>query len=193
MDSAAQPVPGSPVPGEDDFVSLAFVNTRFDRPAGPHEALSTAPAARAWLHDRGLLPADAPLGERRLHLLRSMRDWLRALFEAHISGTPPAAETLDRFNAALAASPATLGLQWPATGPKQTTGSRPGDALTQALARLAEDVMTLLTGPEAAKLASCAAPGCTRVFLRSHAARRWCSDRCGNRVRVARHAGRTRT
>ncbi|WP_420708502.1 CGNR zinc finger domain-containing protein [Streptomyces sp. ERV7] len=23
--------------------------------------------------------------------------------------------------------------------------------------------------------------------MRSHAARRWCSDRCGNRVRAARH------
>ncbi|MFH7335295.1 CGNR zinc finger domain-containing protein [Streptomyces sp. KHY 26] len=32
----------------------------------------------------------------------------------------------------------------------------------------------------------CAAHGCERFFLRSHGARRWCTTRCGNRVRAAR-------
>ncbi|MFD0392948.1 CGNR zinc finger domain-containing protein [Streptomyces nogalater] len=51
---------------------------------------------------------------------------------------------------------------------------------------LAEDATELLTGSDAAQLTECAAQGCARWFLRSHGARRWCTTKCGNRVRAAR-------
>ncbi|MFD4563674.1 CGNR zinc finger domain-containing protein [Streptomyces sp. NPDC058467] len=65
-----------------------------------------------------------------------------------------------------------------------------------ALARaddLADDATELLTGPESPQLAPCAAAGCTRLFLRSHAARRWCTTKCGNRVRAARACAARKT
>jgi predicted RNA-binding Zn ribbon-like protein len=33
----------------------------------------------------------------------------------------------------------------------------------------------------------CEAHGCARIFFRTHGRRRWCSNTCGDRVRVARH------
>ncbi|MFF1653015.1 CGNR zinc finger domain-containing protein [Streptomyces sp. NPDC058255] len=47
--------------------------------------------------------------------------------------------------------------------------------------------------PESPQLAPCAAAGCTRWFLRSHAARRWCTTKCGNRVRAARSCAARKT
>ncbi|MER5751844.1 CGNR zinc finger domain-containing protein [Streptomyces sp. NPDC002088] len=55
-----------------------------------------------------------------------------------------------------------------------------------ALSLLAEDAADLLTGAEAGQPTECAARGCARWFLRSHRARRWCTTKCGNRVRAAR-------
>jgi predicted RNA-binding Zn ribbon-like protein len=60
------------------------------------------------------------------------------------------------------------------------------------MARLAADAMALVTGPEAESLAPCLAHGCTRWFVRTHAARQWCSNRCGDRVRAARHYARAK-
>ncbi|MGA9832915.1 MAG: CGNR zinc finger domain-containing protein [Trebonia sp.] len=50
----------------------------------------------------------------------------------------------------------------------------------------------MLTDPAGPEPAPCGAHGCVRWFLRTHAARQWCSDRCGDRVRAARHYARHR-
>ncbi|WP_206191292.1 CGNR zinc finger domain-containing protein, partial [Streptomyces niveiscabiei] len=71
-------------------------------------------------------------------------------------------------------------------GPRRTTDPDTGNPAAAALSLLAEDTLDLLTGPDADQLTQCAAQGCARWFLRSHGARRWCSTKCGNRVRAAR-------
>ncbi|MDP9487892.1 MAG: CGNR zinc finger domain-containing protein, partial [Actinomycetota bacterium] len=35
-------------------------------------------------------------------------------------------------------------------------------------------------------------PGCLRLFVATNLRRRWCSESCGNRARVARHYERNR-
>ncbi|NGN67305.1 hypothetical protein G5C51_25790, partial [Streptomyces sp. A7024] len=78
-------------------------------------------------------------------------------------------------------------LDWdPATGPRRAAEPDAADPAGAALSLLAEDAAELLTGPDGEQLAACAAQGCSRWFLRSHAARRWCTTKCGNRVRAAR-------
>jgi predicted RNA-binding Zn ribbon-like protein len=54
--------------------------------------------------------------------------------------------------------------------------------MAQALARLAEDAVTLLCTPDVATLARCPAEGRVRLLLRTHGRRHWCSIRCGDRV-----------
>jgi predicted RNA-binding Zn ribbon-like protein len=58
------------------------------------------------------------------------------------------------------------------------------------LAALAGDAIELATGDEA--LVACGAPDCIRFLVRNHGKRQWCSTRCGDRVRAARHYARTR-
>ena len=175
-----------PAPGEAEHHSLALVNTEYELPTDPHEGLPDAAAAGRWLRERGLGPA-GPVTQAELPRLRLLRESMRTIFSAHIAGEHPKKQALESFNDALAAAPGVRELTWSATGPRVAVGERPGTRLEAALTQLAEDGAELLTGSSATKLSACGAQGCTRLFIRSHAARRWCSDRCGNRVRAARH------
>ncbi|WP_225822029.1 ABATE domain-containing protein [Streptomyces naphthomycinicus] len=175
-----------PVPGEDRYASLALVNTRFTVSHGLVDLLEDAEAAHLWLVRHALLPDRVALNGRHSGRLRALREALRALFEARAAGTEPLAEALDTLNAALAAAPATPRLAWAADGPRRAAVPDTGNPAAAALSLLAEDATDLLTGADADQLSECAAQGCARWFLRSHGARRWCTTKCGNRVRAAR-------
>ncbi|QRP50743.1 CGNR zinc finger domain-containing protein [Amycolatopsis sp. FDAARGOS 1241] len=58
-----------------------------------------------------------------------------------------------------------------------------GVAVTSLLARQA---VRLFGSEERRRLRACAAPGCANYYLSGHGRRRWCSQTCGNRARVAR-------
>ncbi|MFE6779542.1 CGNR zinc finger domain-containing protein [Streptomyces sp. NPDC057702] len=176
-----------PVPGEERFASLALVNTRFEISHGPVDLLEDTEAAHLWLVRHGLLADPVTLTGRQLGTLRTLREALRDLFAAHETHATPPAASLRALNAALATAPPTPRLTWGAEGPRRADEPDTGNPAGAALSLLADDGTELLTGPEAALLAECGARGCARWFLRSHAARRWCTTRCGNRVRAARH------
>ena len=175
-----------PVPGEDRYACLALVNSRFRVSHGQVDLLDGAEAAHLWLVRHEALPDRVPLNGRQAGRLRSLREALRDLFEAHGHGGPPPADALDTLNAALAAAPATPRLAWSADGPRRDDVPDAGNPAAAALFLLAEDAADLLTGSDAPGLTECAAAGCDRWFLRSHGARRWCTTQCGNRVRAAR-------
>ncbi|PYI38456.1 hypothetical protein CVS30_10025 [Arthrobacter psychrolactophilus] len=58
--------------------------------------------------------------------------------------------------------------------------------VNHAMAHIAEDAAALLTGPDARRIARCAAAPCDRFMIRTHARRQWCSERCGARQRANR-------
>ncbi|HJF15176.1 MAG TPA: CGNR zinc finger domain-containing protein [Enteractinococcus helveticum] len=60
------------------------------------------------------------------------------------------------------------------------------------MAVLSDDAAILLAAEDGALLAQCEATPCDRFYLRTHAPRRWCSTRCGDRVRAARACARKR-
>ncbi|MEU7056521.1 ABATE domain-containing protein [Streptomyces sp. NPDC046197] len=175
-----------PVPGEERYVCLALVNTRFTLSHGPVDLLDDAEAAHLWLVRHGLLPDRVALNGRQCGRLLGLREALRALFTAYGDGQVPAPEHLAALNSALAAAPSTPRLAWPADGPHRADEPDTGNPAAAALSLLAEDATDLLTGTEADQLTECAAQNCARWFLRSHGARRWCTTKCGNRVRAAR-------
>jgi predicted RNA-binding Zn ribbon-like protein len=68
----------------------------------------------------------------------------------------------------------------------QSTVDAPLNAVAWAAA-------TLLTGPDAARVAACPGVGCGWVFADPRGRRRWCSMAwCGNRNKARRHAERSR-
>jgi predicted RNA-binding Zn ribbon-like protein len=161
-------------------LAIEFIDPR----AGPdlHDAGATA----SWLVHRGIRsepPAD-DLAE--LARLRSTADHL---LRTAVTGEAATVGAIDHLNACSAAAAVAPQLNWPPNGRPRMWLSTSGDSGAHVLGVIARSVIELLTG-DRARLRVCEAHGCRRVYLSASARRRWCSDACGNRVRVARHAAR---
>lgn len=151
----------------------------------PVELMNTIRADRSGVYDvldADWLRANAPGSD--LGPVRELRDALRRLAAEVTDDTREAASTtldlataVDVLNRACADSPTWSELTWPGTRTVQGP----------ELAKLAEDAITLLTGPDRDNLRACGGPGCVLYFVRDHPRREWCSAGCGNRARVARH------
>jgi predicted RNA-binding Zn ribbon-like protein len=197
MTAAADAAGGrpAPAPGEEVSAALALVNTRLLAGDQQDDLIASAPRAGAWLTERGLLPAGAAVDDDGdADRLRALREQIRALFAARAAGIAPAADILAAFNQALALTPSVAALNWDDAGPRRDQRPVPpaADPVGNALTQLAADAVAVLTSGDGRAPAPCGAHGCVRWFLRTHAARQWCSDRCGDRVRAARHYARRR-
>jgi predicted RNA-binding Zn ribbon-like protein len=156
-------------PGETAHPALALANSRRHDPGG------------AIVDDIG----DAPAA------LRELREAVRELLLARIETRAPDPGALAGVNAAAAAAPVALQLEWEAAPHAERSFAAASD-LDRERARIAADAIALVTGPEAADLRACEAPGCVRLLLRDHPRRHWCSTRCGDRVRARRYYARHR-
>ena len=133
-------------------------------------------------------PPPAPTATRRL------RSVLRALFDAHLTGSTPDPQLIADLNAVAAAVPTSPRLDgWGAAAVAETRwhddyNGHPG------LAAIAGEAIRLLADHERLeKLRTCADPTCSMLFLAENRRRVWCAANvCGNRARVARHYERTR-
>lgn len=177
-----------PAPGEDLFPALALVNTRFERAGAVVDTLATPEAALAWLNVPAVEDTDV------VAAVRTLRESIRTLLLARAGATDPPDHAVETLNQVLRAGPTVPRLYWlPGSSPERRRLPLAGNPVELALAALATDALRLLTGPEAELVTECGANGCIRLLLRTHPKRQWCSNRCGDRVRAARHYARTRT
>jgi predicted RNA-binding Zn ribbon-like protein len=176
-----------PAPGADRYPALDLVNSALVRPEGEHDLLATPDSARRWLADRGLVPTATVLHAVCAGRLRDLRGHVRALLAARVDAAAPPITALQAVNEALTRAPSADLLRWDAAHGLHRAPAHPVDQIVDhALATLAADAAELLTGPDAVRLAACGSPPCRRYLVRTHAARHWCSVRCGDRARAAR-------
>lgn len=181
-------IPLPPAPGSDVYVSLALADSVVSLP-GEHRAdeLVDPIAATRWLVDHGLVPTGTALLEYCQQRLTVLRGHLRELFAAAVEGRAPEADAVDALNSALRQAPSAEMLEYtPELGFHRGAAHPLTQLVEHALARISEDAVALLAGEDASLLDTCQAPSCDRFFVRTHARRRWCSTRCGDRVRAAR-------
>ena len=182
----------SAAPGETTRPALALVNTRRNDHGAPIDDLATTADVGTWLARHGLAP-DARVDNAALVAIRDLRDAVRELLEARIDGRAPEPAAVETVNAAATAAPTVRRLTWTSPGNPRQESHRPGVVgVPLARAILASDAIDLVTGPAHSDLLACAAPGCVRLLLRDHPRRRWCSTRCGDRVRANRYYHRHR-
>ena len=180
------------IPGERDHPSLALVNSRHKSRAGMVDHLATPEALGEWLAWR--LPLDGPVAasHRDLDAALALREATRELLVAAVRGRAPAPSAISAVNAAAAIAPAAHQVRWDAgAGPVRTRSAPAATDLQRSLAAIAEDAIALVCDHRA-DLIACEAPGCVRLLLKDHPRRHWCSTRCGDRVRAARHYRRSR-
>ena len=182
------------VPGAEERTALALVNSADSLVGGRgSDELSTPEAATAWLIAYDLIAPEAGLQEHCQGRLASLRDDVRGLFTAHVTGDVPSSAAVDALNRALTSAPGALLLRFDRATRFTRSAEHPMTQVVEhAMAAIAEDAATLLTSDDAPLLAACEADSCQRFFLRTHARRQWCSNRCGDRVRAARAYARKR-
>ena len=182
----------------DEPLPVRLMSTIWADTDGRHDDLRTTADVGAWLDAVGVDRAGGPANEGELATARALRDAVRTL-AAYVTADdrPGAAAAAEQVGAALDLVNATAA-ELPAPRLASRDGrlevSAPAGAspVTTALARVAEQAVALLGGPDAARLRACCAPGCVLYFVKKHPRRAWCSVACGNRVRAARHYQRAR-
>ena len=151
-------------------------------------SLDSGSDLRGWLEEEGVLgPEQSTEVSLRLPEFLSLQASVRELFDASIGGGPFPAAALERLNDVSARVPRVL--RFDAGGPSETPFA--ASATPATLARIAWSAIELLGVSERSRLRRCGA--CGRYFVSTRSDRRWCSDACGNRTRVARHHARRRS
>jgi predicted RNA-binding Zn ribbon-like protein len=160
-----------------------------------HDGLQTTADLADWLERVSerlpIAPARRDLeriGPDELARARALRDALRALLTAATGAValdPDAAATL---NETIRAAPSWQELSVRPHPEAVTRTAAPGVAA--ALAAIAQHAVAMLTGPDAETLRACTGPGCMLFYRKDHPRRAWCSPRCSNRARAARHYAR---
>jgi predicted RNA-binding Zn ribbon-like protein len=179
-------------PGEDARPALALVNSRRNDAGEPVDDLATPACLRAWLAEHGL-GSPARVDAAALAAVRELRSAVRELLEARIDQRAPDRAAVETVNTAAAATPTAPLLTWTDPGaPRADSQCLGPGGVALARALLAADAIDLVTGPAHTDLLACQAPGCVRLLLRDHPRRRWCSTRCGDRVRASHYYARHR-
>ena len=190
-------------PLRDEPLAIELHNTIYATRDGGVDALIDPAMSREWLDaiaprlHGGERPSGAPPhGGQRLPAsawpdaaeLVALRDAVRAALRAAADGERPPRAALDAINATSRRAPRAPVAVWQ-PGEHPARGSDSGDASRAdvVLAAFAADAIGLLCRPLRDELRTCGAPRCVLMFLRDHPRREWCSDRCGNRARQARH------
>jgi predicted RNA-binding Zn ribbon-like protein len=142
---------------------------------------------RRWLAERGAFDE----GTRqelsfRLPDFLDLRASLRDVLEASIGGGPFPAAAVERLNEASARVPTIRRLE----PPDAVDRPIPVGPAAGLLADIARSAITLVGTERRERLRRC--PACGRFFLTTRTDRLWCSNVCGNRIRVARHHERRR-
>ena len=150
-------------------------------------SLDSGNELRAWLEDDDVLGAEESAEvSLRLPEFLTLRASVRELFDASIGGGPFPAAALERLNDVSGRVPRVL--RFDASGASETPLAT--SATPATLARIAWSAIELLGASERSHLRRCGA--CGHYFVSTRSDRRWCSDACGNRTRVARHHARRR-
>jgi predicted RNA-binding Zn ribbon-like protein len=125
-------------------------------------------------------------GAVRLGEVLTLRDDVQAVLHAVVAGESPPDAPAERVNARLRAAPLVPQLRDGATALLPAGDPSPLDEL---LARVAHSAIELA---QRGGVGFCDAPSCGQFFERRRVSQLWCSDACGTRARVARHAHRRR-
>jgi predicted RNA-binding Zn ribbon-like protein len=175
-------------------VTLDFLATLGGPPESRIERLTVPRDLSRWIAEAGVpaapaVPAPPRPSRQLLDDARALREALRRVLGCALEGSRPGASDLRLVNE-WARKPVAA----PQIGRDFERVSVGPDPVTGALAHIARESVEFVTGPELARVRTCA--GCTLLFIdRSRpGTRRWCSmERCGNRSKTAHYRQKRRT
>ncbi len=183
-----------------------FLNTDDTENGAPAERLPTLESALSWFVERGVIHlegadriraqavADPVAATRDLARVRVVRGALREVATAIVEDRAPAIGSLETVNRALHARQV-IELVPASDGGVDVDHRHVGDPIDDALARLADPLVTELTSGHPERIKICDNDTCRWIFYDGSrtSRRRWCDmSTCGNRAKAARHRARQR-
>jgi predicted RNA-binding Zn ribbon-like protein len=172
-----------PLIGEPLAVELA--NTLYGDGRDRIDFLATPRLITRWFtHAEAAPRLPARLARHDVELLRDLRDATHTLIGRTVDRLPPPPAAVEALNRHAARAPRTLRLDL-AGGGLRIGSSSTVRGIDAVLGLLAHEAITLLGGPDAARLRRCDHPDCTMAFVQQHRRRRWCHPSCGHRTRQA--------
>jgi predicted RNA-binding Zn ribbon-like protein len=167
-----------------EALAVDFANTTKRSGGTDRELLQSAEDLVAWAdREAGRVPAiDA--GAVRIGEVRTLRDDIQALLHAIVRADPAPVPAMERINARVRTAPLVPQLRG---GELVLAPAAACEPLDELLARVAHSAIELSA---AGGIGFCDAPSCGQFFERRRVSQLWCSDACGTRARVARHAHR---
>ncbi len=153
------------------------------------DLLTTEDDLAAWAAAEAGRIADVEETSGHLEEVRELRAHVRAALFAAAEGRALPPEAVAALNQASAGAPS-----YPVLRPNGFAEDVvvQEDRFMRLRAAVARSAIAVIAGDDRDRLDVCRAPSCGMLFLRRGAAQKWCSDPCGNRSRVARHAQRRR-
>jgi predicted RNA-binding Zn ribbon-like protein len=188
--------------------ALDLLNTTPVLAQGPVDFLGDFADLTAWMSSAGLLDeSQAKALRRRWHgtgeadaavaQAKQLREALRQVLAAKLSGTRMPAGAMGILNDALGGKRTTAQLEWNEKAESfiRSVHHEADGTPAHAVTLLAEAAARLLTEKDLTLVRRCENPACVLHFYdtsKNHR-RRWCSmDICGNRMKVAAHYRRKR-
>ncbi len=169
-----------------EALAVDFANTTKRSGGEDRELLEGAEDLVSWADcEAGRVP---PIDAEAVRIgeVRTLRDDVQALLHAAVRSEPPPAPAIERVNARVRAAPLVPQLR---AGEVVLAPAAAFAPLDELLARIAHSALELTA---AGGIGFCDAPSCGQFFERRRVSQLWCSDACGTRARVARHAHRRR-
>ncbi|KXO88048.1 hypothetical protein AXK56_11725 [Tsukamurella pulmonis] len=167
-----------------------FLSTRFYDGRGIVDLLESSSEAHRWMSTLGieiLFPRTsfAP-NDDEMAALRQLRDTVESLYRATVD--QDAAQAAEHLNSVLASASIQLGALATANDEAAvaTWSTEPTNPFVELTAQIAVTAALATTGRAAKHLRKCEAPRCVLYFTQHNSRQHWCSDVCGNRVRVSR-------
>lgn len=173
---------------------LDLIATLGKRHADVVERLPDEETLMSWFVAAGVLPATArsvAVEAGQLLAVRELREIANRLVRATMAGATLDPADVTALNEIAARPDLAPQLNGVGGGEVRWRGHHPVD---RAMATIARDAVTLLSGPRTERIRECARPDCSLLFFDESqpGRRRWCSmDRCGNLTKIAGYRQRT--
>ena len=167
-----------------EALAVDFANTTKRSGDTEHELLQSRHDLVQWAAcEAGRVPELDPEAVR-IGEVRTLRDDVKAVLHAIVRSEPAPPSAVHRVNARVRAAPLVPQLRDGEVVLAPATAVEPIDEL---LGRVAHSAVELAA---AGGVGFCDAPSCGQFFERGRLSQLWCSEACGTRARVARHAHR---